>query len=422
MYKLIPAISEQILNVLFRNKETLKSHSLNWWTNNPPFTMSGGLLSAYYLYMRTGEDFKNFRSSINFPKDSIFMIDSGGFELESQQLNPDKAHINTIKALTPSKVLEIQESNAQPNDVGIILDRPPYKKVIRNDKSVDWIHDPAFFKSSMEFTSSNTQYALSNRTSPNLKLYGVLQGEEYEHMIEWYNEMKSYNVDGWCVVPTPKSNHMKTAMFISLLLENQITKPIHFLGISGFNSLALIIYLLRKDQNNIPYYPSLLTSDSSSYNSGAKNRSYTLPSNHRSNIVIGNIEEKLDSDNMGNVFISKKRNSLTIPLSHLPCLCPVCENTSVEEMRSSTNTGSIAASLHNLYQQKLMITILTSLISHPPTYIDYVSKHNDPNTSIELKSMFSLFDNIISFKRNYTSTPTSWKNPEYSNSIEDILL
>lgn len=392
-FEFVPAISEQILNVHFRNKEKLPNNQdLTWWTDSP-FTMDSGLLSCYYLYMRTGEQFHSFRNNASFPKHKIFMLDSGGYELQTQQLNEDPAHVSCIKNLTPQKVLDIQVANA---DIGFVLDRPPYMKVINPDKTVDWIHDDKFFAASMKFTADNTAFALDNKpkSSP-LKIFGVLQGETYEDMMQWYDNMKDFNVDGMALVPTPKSNYTKTLMYICLALEKDFNIPIHFLGISGFNAIALIIYMSQ-------YYKNKITSDSSSYNAGAKVRSYALPGNYRKNIVIGRLEDKRDADNLGNIFIDKKKNSMTIPIKRLPCNCPICSQMTAYQMRKGTNVGSIAVSLHNLYQQKSMFTLLTSLIDHPETYRDFVISQNRNSDIQKMTSYFNLIDEIADGTTTYS--------------------
>ena len=407
-FKFVPAISEQILNVLYKGRETLNGKQLNWWQKNSLFDMKTGLLSAYYLYIRTEDNFKNFRREIQFPADSLFILDSGGYEILSLQNNPDPSHKNLLDILTPEKIVEIQEPNC---DIGFILDVPPYKTVIKLDGSREHlIHDPAFFKYCKETTAKNTERALSARrpNSP-LKIYGVLQGKDYELMHEWYDRMKAYPVDGYCLTPKPNSDYTKTAMFISLILEENIQKPIHFLGISGFSTFALIIYLLRKDINGVPYYSHLITSDSSSYDNGARRRNYILP-DLTSNITIGRIENQLNNDVNGNVFIDTHANSSTIPLNTLPCICPVCQNTSVAEMRAGTNPGSIAVSLHNLYQQKTLIQLLTSLITDPETYKSFVLAHvKSPANRLEIDNFFTLIDNTIEYQRERSSEHISWE-------------
>lgn len=406
-FKLVPAISEQVQNVLIRNKDTLNDHALDWWQKSSLFEIDSALLSAYYLYMRCGDDFNNFRQQINFPSDKLFIIDSGGYEILSRQNTTDKSHLQVLKNLDQLKVLRIQEAVA---DIGFILDRPPFITTVNEDGSKEFlIHKQDFFDSAKEFTANNTHIALANR-SPNskLKLYGVLQGYEHSHLEDWYNTMKQYPVDGWALAPKPLGDYFNLAMYISFVLERGITVPLHFLGSTNFNCLALIIYLLRKDKNNIPYYPSLLTADSTSHDTGAKYRRYNINGSYQ--IIIGQIEDVYEQDLLtGRMILKTAKNSQTIPLDSLPCDCPICQNTTPDIMRSASNTGSIAVSLHNLYLQKSTVKILTSLIAHPETYKDYVlSSIKNKSVASDISRFFTLIDDIIAYKRNYTTTKTSW--------------
>lgn len=408
-FKFVPAISEQILNVLYKGREFLNGKTLNWWEPNSLFNMKTGLLSAYYLYIRTGEKFEYFRSQIKFPKDNLFILDSGGYEILSLQNSNDVKHKQLLDILTPEKIVEIQEFNS---DIGFILDLPPYKTILNLDGTREHlVHDNDFFEYCKETTAKNTERALNHRgQNSKLKIYGVLQGKNYDLMYNWYNRMKQYPVDGYCLTPKPNADYMKTAMFISLILEENIQKPIHFLGISGFSTLSLIIYLLRKDKDNKPYFNNLITSDSSSYDNGARRRNYILP-DLTNNITIGRIENKMDTDINNNIFIKTSANSSTIPLDILPCICPVCENTTVAEMRAGTNPGSIAVSLHNLYQQKVIVQILTSLIAEPETYKNFVLSHiKNPSNRDVMNDLFTRIDRTIEFKRGRSNDIPSWRS------------
>ncbi len=392
-----PAISEQSLNVLlasnkvmFREKDYLNGHDLNWWTKNSLFQVDSGLLSAYYIYMRCGDYHTKFREQIQFPTDKLFILDSGGYELLTHQSTTDKKHLETIKNLDQLKVLKIQEANA---NIGFILDRPPFITRINADKTKEFlIHSDEFFTSAMKFTASNTAIALANR-SPNSKLllYGILQGREYSHLQMWYDSMKNYPVDGWALAPKPLGDYNNLMMYIGFLYDNKINVPIHFLGSTNFLCLALMIYLSK-------YYPHLITSDSTSHDTGAKYRKYNLLVNNFQ-ITVGQDKDITEQDLLGNTIITSHKNSQTIPLDFLPCDCPICQNATPELMRSASNAGSIAVSLHNLYQQKLITRILTSLISHPPTYIDFVLSYiKDSTTRNTLQNYFQLIDDLAAHK------------------------
>lgn len=416
MFKLVPAMSEQTINVLLRGKDNINGYALDWWQPSALYKIDAGLISAWYLYMRCGDYFTKFREQIKFPSDKLFIIDSGGFEILQSQNTTDKAQLNVLHNLDQLKVLRIQEANA---DIGFILDRPPFITKINQDGTKEFlIHDQKFFDSAKEFTANNTKIALENRSpTSKLLLYGVLQGKEYSHLQDWYNSMKMYPVDGWALAPKPLGDYYNLALYLFFIIENNITVPLHFLGSTNFNCIALIIYLLRKDKNNIPYYSSLLTSDSTSHDTGAKYRKYNLPGSNFQ-ITVGRIENETDIDLLGNTIITAAKNSQTIPLDFLPCDCPICQNTTPDIMRSATNVGSMAVSLHNLYQQKIMVKILTSLIAHPDTYIEYVmSTIKNQKTKEEIRGFFTMIDDIIAYKRGYTQIKTAW----HQESNEDIF-
>jgi len=396
-FKLVPAISEQCLNVLlasnkvmFREKDYLNGYDLNWWTKNAPYQVDAGLLSAYYLYMRTGEYFTKFREQIQFPADKLFILDSGGYELLTQQHTTDNKHLAVLKNLNQLKVLRIQEANV---DIGFILDRPPFITRINEDKSKEYlIHSDEFFDSAMKFTASNTAIATANR-SPNskLRLYGVLQGMTYSHLQTWYDSMKHFPVDGWALAPKPLGEYNNLMMYIGFVFDNKINIPIHFLGSTNFTCLALMIYFSQ-------YYPHLITSDSTSWNTGAKYRKYNLLVNNFQ-ITIGQDKDITEQDILHNTVVTSHKNSQTIALNFLPCDCPICQNCTPELIRSSSNAGTIAVSLHNLYQQKLITRILTSLISHPPTYIDFVLSYiKNSTTRNTIQNYFTLIDDLATHK------------------------
>ncbi len=404
MFKLIPAVSEQMQNVLlvsnkvmFREKDYLNGHDLNWWTSNALYQVDAALLSCWYLYMRCGEYHTQFRKQIQFPDDKLFILDSGGYEVLTQMNTKDKKQLEVLHNLDQLKVLKIQEANA---DIGFVLDRPPFITRISEDGSKEFlIHNDEFFDSAMKFTARNTEIALKNRSSDSkLKVYGVLQSREYNNLQKWYDSMKHNKVDGWALAPKPLGEYNNLMMYIGFVTDQHINLPLHFLGSTSFPCLALMIYFSQ-------YYPHLITSDSTSHEVGAKYRRYNLLVNNYQ-ITVGQDKDVTEQDILGNTIITSHKNSQTIPLDFLPCDCPICQNATPELMRSASNAGSIAVSLHNLYQQKLITRILTSLISHPPTYIDFVLSYvKDTTTRNTLQNYFQLIDDLAAHK-------TSWNREQ----------
>lgn len=348
------------MNILF--KGNFNGIDLNWWCKNSPFQHHAGLLSAYYLYYRTNDNYRNyqnhnFRELMQFPKTSLFIVDSGGYELYSPKSKNNSYHSELVKNLTPQKVLSIQEAIA---DIGFILDLPPFLDEAHNTTA-------EYFQTAMRKTAENTKIMIESRDpSKKLKLYGVLQGKEPAQLEMWWETMKVFSgkLDGWALAS--KESLETTMMYINFLFLNDINVPVHFLGVGNFNSLALIIYLLRKDENGVPYFPHLMTADATSYNSGAKFRK-----------VFGKDPKNCDC-----------------PLTELHALC-----------NSNSGKAGLAISLHNLYDQQNYIQTLTTLIAEDPKkYIEYVLS-NSGAKSVQLSVYFRQIDSLIAIKRPYKKEP-----------------
>ncbi len=353
MFIFCPAVSEQILNIL----RFADIYKLNWWLKWAPFQHHALLYNAYsyYFYQKFGEHYKdiNFLKLIGFPASYLFIMDSGGWELYNNSGNEE-----LVKILTPQKILSIQEAMADfertADTIGMILDIVPYQKLPHEL----FHYSPLYFLEAMEETARNTEIALASRNlASKLKLYGVLQGKEPEHLEWWYGRMKKYEdkLDGWAVSPKADYTHEKLAkvfMYIVFVLENKIDKPIHFLGVSSRDCLALIIYFAK-------YHPRLVTADSAGYDYGARKAS-----------IIG-IDPSI-------------------------CSCPMTLLHNLYKFHKKY--GGVALSLHNLFWQKLYIEKLTALIEKDPDeYIEFVLAKC--NKGYDLLKYFKIIDEIIAKKR-----------------------
>ncbi len=352
MFYYAPAVSEQILNII----RFADIYQLNWWLKWAPFQHHALLYNAYsyYFYQKFGEHYKdlNFLQLIGFPTSYLFIMDSGGWELYNNSDNEE-----LIKILTPQKILSIQEAMADfrtADTIGMILDIVPYQKLPHEL----FHYSPLYFLEAMEETARNTEIAIDKHKrnlASKLKLYGVLQGKEPEHLEWWYKRMKRYEdkLDGWAVSPKADYAHEKLAkvfMYIVFILENEIKKPIHFLGVSSRDCLALIIYFTK-------YHPRLVTADSAGYDYGARKLS-----------IIG-----------------------TDPSI---CSCPM---TTLHTYRFHKKYGGVALSIHNLYWQKIFIEELIKRTENPEKYIEFVLANC--NKGYELLVYFKQIDEIIAKKR-----------------------
>ncbi|MCK5022668.1 MAG: hypothetical protein KAS04_00705, partial [Candidatus Aenigmarchaeota archaeon] len=237
-----------------------------------------------------------------------------------------------------------------------------------------------------------------------MKLYGVLQGRDYNDLLAWHKQISKYEFDGWALAPKPTTDVMAVAMYAAFAIEMGFEVPIHFLAISGLNTIALIIYLLRKDEHGEQYYPHGITSDSSSYNTGSIYRRYMVPMDYNNYLILGRNCDEFNA--AGELTKEANPNSSTINI--LPCSCPICSHTNPDNMRTSNNLAGISLSMHNLYQYNNFITVLLSLVDDPSAYKNFIRRtavrslnatSHQPveDLHLSLKAM-SLMDEIIKHK------------------------
>ena len=395
----VPAIGEQIITNILTTKDTFNNKHLSWWENSDSiFQHPAVLVSAFYGLMRE-DDTQTYREKLNITPNTLFIGDSGGFQKATMTNKPQYKKI--LDKLTPERVTEWQETNC---DIGLILDQPPYHKP-KGTTSVNWtVSDPNRFQNALDFTCNSAAIATSQYNKQKMKLYGVLQGRDYNDLLAWHKQISKYEFDGWALAPKPTTDVMAVAMYAAFAIEMGFEVPIHFLAISGLNTIALIIYLLRRDEHGEQYYPYGITSDSSSYNTGSIYRRYMLPFDYNSYIILGRTENEYD----GNGELTKEANPNSSPINILPCSCPICSHTNPTEMRTSNNKAGISLSLHNLHQYNAFINTLLSLIDDPPTFKNFIrrtavrSLNTTSNVPVEdlhlsLKAM-SLMDEVVKHK------------------------
>lgn len=398
-----PVIGEQIISNKISARDMIDGKELNWWEEeNSIISHPGALVSAFYGLLRSKSDDSkkySYRKDLGISANTLFLGDSGGFQLKTLKHNPSYSKL--FEEFTPEWVLEWQEANC---DGGFVLDRPPY--VGSTDKHT---YRPELFNESMEFTNHNSQIMFDQKKE-NFKLYGVLQGRDYQSIKKWHNSMKDFPVDGWALAPKPATDVMATAVFAAFALEHKFDVPIHFFAISGMNTLAFIIYLLRKDSNGDPYYPHLITADSSSYNYGIRYRRYMIPFDYNYYVIFGRNQDEYHP--ITKELIAKK-NPNASTLSSLPCDCKICQHSTPASLSASTNIAGISIALHNLNQYNSFIRVLTSLIDEPDKYKAFVRRTairdtNSPEFAEEMHKSIKAMNYIDKIVENKGTT--SWEN------------
>lgn len=173
-----------------------------------------------YFLVTAGHFYKKLDTRQRFGlEDSFVFGDSGGFQIASGAIKWDVS--------IRDKILEFLEENS---DVAANLDIPPRM-------SYD-----GRFQESMDFSYDNFKYFAEKRKGKT-KLLNVLQGNNPTQFTQWYNKVKDFDFNGWCV---GGSRRLVDFLYtIALFLENrEFEKPnlefIHMLGISKVSDFFIM--------------------------------------------------------------------------------------------------------------------------------------------------------------------------------------
>ena len=284
-----------------------KGYGFSWWTEKSPFYYPRILVSAYYG-MKSSHFF---RDEYEIGPETLFMGDSGGFQIAST-----KRKGGNLKGLTALNVLEWLKENC---DIGLALDIPP---TLSGDQPSEQEYEHA--KNTL--VENNGVY---ERYRDDLMCYNVLHGETDERMQDWYDSVKDTSFEGWAVGLKPSSHPILQARGLGFMAANGHKKNIHVLGASGFDVIPLFAYA-SKDIENLTY-------DSSSYNRGVIERQYIMPQAMRFKMHFGTKEKTENTKVLNN------------KLHSMPCNCPVCVNVAPERMFEEGSWAGSLLSMHNLY-------------------------------------------------------------------------
>ena len=313
--------------------------SESFWEEHSPYSYKRFLVTAYFFHQ-----FENFRKDLRIPDDVNIIGDSGGFQ---------NATIDGI--LNPIKVLRWQETNCQ---IGLTFDFPFLKD------------DNAKTRSTKQLKTVQNAYlaAKHRKKRADFKLFAVLQGQSYDELI---NIIKMYETmgnieefDGFAIgglVPLAGNTALITQIITTFThLMSKHNKPLHYFGLSGKDTIPIILYLSSK-------LPFEVTFDSSSYVQNTLNRQYKYDYNRNA------IEfTKVDGSNA----------------TKLPCLCPICSNYMLHEIKDIGPIGRRSFLMHNLYQTLSYVHMLESLLTDRKDFVDFVKRNN----GVDVLKYFSIID------------------------------
>lgn len=398
LHKFVPASSSAAAGVFRVTQNALKfspasmhphfltgkmnEYSLNWWSPDSFYQYGSMLTSAFYSI----QDSADYREKYHIPRKGFKLLgDSGGFQNSSQSTD-----------LNPVNVLNWQEHNC---DVGFIL---------------DWPISPAFnanhTKVIQDRTLENAEWALGKWSNKDMKLYSVIHGRnesEIDYMVKKYGDLSRYSGMALGSLVPKKSDYMYLAYITMLTLEKMqdYKLPVHFFGLSGINSLPVLLHIANK-------YGIEITFDSASYGiSGSNHREYYNPFTFTKNTITYGTE--IDE---------------SMTLSRLPCNCPVCsviKNDMVDMIKAKKHTNSVLASLislHNLYLTTQIVDMFVSYAEKPKLLRDLVKSVCTDTVIRTLDFVDYSFENGIQkgYEDLYLNNNTT-KNIEIKTPVESIF-
>ena len=245
----VPVLNGSVLNCAIREDLFINGKRATFYTKDGIYNYPKFLINPYHhdeVFSKIPKD--------NILDDSLKLADSGGL----QEVNlGEKRH-------DPEEVFKWQQEHV---DIGFSMDSIPFKN--ESGRFTGWVFDKANFIKHAEKSRENNNDCKKIHKRDGFLYYGIIQGRQYNEYLDWYNVIRDDTfIDGYCV-KTPTNNPVNLAETIIFAINN-ITPPIHFLGV-GNQSKALMVYYANK------YLKQKITFDSSSYDIGTQFRSYLLP-------------------------------------------------------------------------------------------------------------------------------------------------
>lgn len=302
-----------------------------WWDPKHSYLYHPYILLNFLNF----KDDPHCRQDLCIGDDTMVLGDSGGFQLYTQNLDID-----------PKEVLKWQEDNC---DRGFILD------VAAGAQDTDEEFDVCLKK-----TIENCECFRANRREE-LKIYSVMHGHTDERCQKWFDEMSKFEFEGWSVSFKPPGDVFGQARQLMLLYKNGVRKNVHFLGISGYHVMPILVYAST--------FIDDVVFDSSSYGMGIRSRVYVMPRDLFK----------------GRLLTFGDKVSDWHDLKVLPCGCPICSKIeSVEELMAMGRGGGYMISLHNMWIMCDYIEKLKALVSYKELFRLFVEQNCNRKTLLAL--------------------------------------
>jgi len=295
--KYVPASSFAILNLTENNHRRIMEKyqkTCNWWEDPAFFRHKYLLISAYH-----GLQYPEFRKKFRIPKEVEIFGDSGGFSQYGGSLQLDNIEI-----------LRWQEKNC---DIGFSLDYP----LVVEDNATD-------VKIKNKHNIENIHEAIKKRKNFDCDYYACIHGWTSKQIRNVHKQLPAEGIDGWGIGECSATDDSPEGIISRVVLQislNPEKKPMHILGCCSPILIGFLALVEKKTGITISY-------DSTAYSNGAMYRWYHLDGFKKDKL-------KVNADYDGD----------------LPCKCPVCQVTDVEDMKGADSEAGTLISLHNLYHE-----------------------------------------------------------------------
>lgn len=320
--------------------------TLDWWTPTSIFNYNMLLVSAFY-----GMDVWDFREHYKIPREDFTLLaDSGGYQIYSQGVKID-----------PVKLLRWMEHNA---DIGLSLDAPPgMSGTIDRNRSTE-----AEFNASIKKSHSNYEIMEKNRESNDFILLKVIHGFSVTEQKKFYKAMKDIEMDGHAIGSNP--GDLPSLATVLGFIQTVESERLHVFLSTGVFSAPIIVYAKRFFKN--------LTFDSASFSlTGARFRKFWLPYQIQRGISFG--------------------KSYNATLKHIPCSCPVCRLSTIDDFNKEGSVPGGLIALHNLWLFLEYIHTLNALSDSPDDYVEFVHRLGNPETTRMVKFLRCVEENDLDF-------------------------
>ena len=360
----IPVIASHVS--FLKESNFLNGKSITFIQKNSIFKYRKHLVNPFH----SDKAYEEFIKSGTILPNTLSFADSGGLQ---ELLSPG----SIIKS--PEEILRWQEKYC---DVGFALDKIPFKKNIGTVK-VGWTFDEVDFETHAQTTKERISAALNVRTEyKSFKYYAIIQGTNYEQYKIWKNIINQPGIDGWCCKSPTNSpaNLAETAIFV---LQN-LDKPVHFLGVGQLTKTIVLYYAKR-------YYNHPFSFDSSSYDTGAQFRRYTLP------FYFNGMES----------IMSKEENKSNITNFSKFCSCPACQMLSeiIDKPEYERYVGYLI-STHNVAMNIYIFNYLENIYKDKEKLREFVVNYFKEQTSSKLLEVFDFIDDAM--KHGYEPAKQKW--------------